>query len=129
MSIAIGHGIRWARERQAMGQTEFAGLMNVHRTTVFRIESGAQEVSFEMVVRAASVLGMTVDELRRGSLWERWKSLDGKRRTAVRKKFRSDVALLESGEVPSDAFVEAIAAELRMSPGECLYGLVPEPVP
>lgn len=129
MSIGIGYAIRWARERQALGQTEFANLVGVHRTTVFRIESGAQEVSFDMVVRVAKVLGMSVEELRRGALFDRWKSLSSSVKTRLRRKFREDVRLLETSECPSDEFVEAVAAELQLSPVEMLYGLFPEPVP
>lgn len=128
MRNRIGFGIRWARERQVIGQTEFARMMNVHRTTVFRVESGAQEVAFDFVVQAAEALGMSVDDLRRGCIAERWSSLESRQRSKLKRKFLHDVQLLEHGECPSEEFVSAVAAELQLSEVECLYGLLPEPV-
>lgn len=130
---SIGAAIKWARERASIGQTEFADLLGVHRTTVFRVEKGTQEVTWDYVRDSAKVLGMAVEQIQRGDLLERWGALPAKTKSKLRKRFGTDVVELErfirdsnsDYGVPSDEFLSALAAEFGLTVDGLLYGMSP----
>ena len=128
--MSIGAAIKHARERASIGQTEFASLLGVHRTTVFRVETGKQEVTWDYVRDASRVLGLSVEQIQRGDLVERWRVLPAKTRSKLRKRFGTDVTELErfireehaEYGVPSDEFITALAAECGITVDALLYG-------
>lgn len=68
----LGAGVRSRRDEKGMSQTELARLMtdrghSWYQSTVYRVESGKQAVSFEEAVNLAEILGVALDRFRWGT--------------------------------------------------------------
>lgn len=60
---AMGRRIRIARKRKGMNQATLAALLNLGRTSVVMIEKGEQRVHAQLLVRLATALGVSANEL------------------------------------------------------------------
>ena len=64
----ISERLRTFREKVPMSQSELSRALNISRGGVNRWEKGeAHKMSFEIAIRACEVLGVTLEELARGS--------------------------------------------------------------
>lgn len=60
---SLPENLRTLRKGKGWSQTEFAKKIGVHLTHVSRIETGKYLPTIDFVVRAASALGISIDEL------------------------------------------------------------------
>src|SRR5687767_15133194 len=60
---AMGRRIRTARKRKGMNQTTLAALLDLGRTSVVMIEKGEQRVHAHLLVKLATALGVSTNEV------------------------------------------------------------------
>lgn len=60
---AMGRRIRTARKRKGINQVTLAALLDLGRTSVVMIEKGEQRVHAHLLVRLATALGASVNDL------------------------------------------------------------------
>jgi len=118
----VGRAIRWARMRVALNASEFARKLGIHRSWLSRIEQEQRDLSFQTVLKAADVCGMSIDRLRLGRIPDHLQTMPKKTRETLRAKFTSDFELIDQGRYPSANFVAEMASAMRMSPDEMCYG-------
>jgi len=56
----IGAAVKEARRKRGMNQTELAARLEVNRESVSRLETGDPGITLGIVLRALSVLGLTL---------------------------------------------------------------------
>ena len=61
--ILLGKRVRELRTAKNWSQEEFANVSGFHRTYIGQIERGEKNISFENLIKLASVLGVTASEL------------------------------------------------------------------
>lgn len=63
LNAAIGERIREVRNGIGMGQAECARDAGIDKSSMFRLESGAQNITVETLARIAHALGVGMDRL------------------------------------------------------------------
>ncbi len=119
--VSIGRAIKWARERCGLNPSEFAAQLGVHRSWVFRLESGSHDPSWNFVMRAAECCQLDVESMRLGCLPDRLAAVDKRTRKRLSQKFAADVAAVEAGRFPGDEFLTELAKVLQLTVEELLY--------
>ena len=84
--ILLGKRVRELRTAKNWSQEEFANVSGFHRTYIGQIERGEKNISFENLIKLASVLGVTASELLSvldsGDLHTSQPALSGKRKSS-----------------------------------------------
>ena len=64
----FGRALKIMREQQGLTLVELAGMVGCHPMTVSKLERGAQEPAWPLVVMLATALGVAADEFRNPAL-------------------------------------------------------------
>ena len=65
----VGDRVKFLRTKISLSQSELAEELEVHKTTISKIESGDNLPSLEMLVKFATFFGVSTDALCKG--WRR----------------------------------------------------------
>ena len=65
----VGDRVKFLRDKSGLSQSELAEELEVHKTTISKIESGGNLPSLEMLVKFAKFFGVSTDALCKG--WRR----------------------------------------------------------
>jgi len=63
MSTLLNERLKKLRKELKLSQEYVAGVLNIHRTTITAIESGARKVTAEELKEFSELYGVTTDEL------------------------------------------------------------------
>lgn len=65
--MEFGERLRALREQKGLSQHGLGALVSVHQVMISQMESNDRKPSFDLLVRLAAVLGVSLDELVHGT--------------------------------------------------------------
>lgn len=124
MASRIGTGLRAARVKRQLSQSDLARLVGVSPSSISQAERGQSGLSLETLLQLAGKLGMTLDELLRGELVTGCRLGRRDHPPLGRATDRSEpIALLDDPEVGLRAYLVRIPARATAKPHLAHKGL------
>lgn len=124
MAARIGTGLRAARVKRHLSQSDLARLIGVSPSSISQAERGQSGLSLETLLQLAGKLGMTIDELLRGELATGCRLGRRDHPPLGRATDQTEpIALLDDPEVGLRAYLVRIPARATAKPHQAHKGL------